>query len=51
MKDDLQKYLETVCVYQFWVKKQIAKEKKVVAVINPNSIQSAKQKFNFKLLT
>ena len=27
MKDDLQKYLETVCVYQFWVKKQIAKEK------------------------
>ena len=51
MKDSLQIYLESVCVLQFWVKKQLSKEKKVVSIINPNSIKSSKQKFNFKQKT
>jgi len=48
MKDGLQIYLESNCILQFWVKKQIAKEKKVVTVINLNSLQSVKQRLKTK---
>lgn len=43
-KDDLQIYLESVCHVQAWAKKQIAKTKQKVDVINTESISSVKQK-------
>lgn len=43
-KDDLQIYLESVCHVQAWAKKQIAKAKQKVDVINTESISSVKQK-------
>jgi len=43
-KDDLQIYLESIRHTQLWVKKQIAKTKKKVDVINTESISSVKQK-------
>ncbi len=42
-KDDLQIYLESVCYVQAWAKKQIAKTKQKVEVINTESISSVKQ--------
>lgn len=43
-KDDLQIYLESVCHVNAWAKKQIAKTKQNVDVINTESISSVKQK-------
>lgn len=43
-KDDLQIYLESVCHVQDWAKKQIAKTKQKVNVVNTESISSVKQK-------
>lgn len=44
MKDDLQKYLESYCYLQFWIKKQIIKNKEKVKSINPYSINSVNKK-------
>lgn len=43
-KDDLQLYLEAQCTLQIWIRKQIAKPKQKVDVINTESISSVKQK-------
>lgn len=43
-KDDLQLYLEAQCNLQIWIRKQIAKTKQKVDVINTESISSVKQK-------
>ena len=43
-KDDLQIYLESICHVQAWAKKQIAKPKQKVDIINTSSISSVKQK-------
>lgn len=43
-KDNLQRYLESVCHVQAWAKKQIAKHKQEVTQINLLSINSVKQK-------
>lgn len=43
-KDDLQRYLESVCHVQAWAKRQIAKQKQEVTQIHLRSINSVKQK-------
>lgn len=49
MKDNLQRDLEAICNLQFWMRKQIKKEKEISTIINTGSIQSAKQRFNFSI--
>jgi hypothetical protein len=49
MKDNLQNYLISVCVNQFWIRKQIESQPQKVEKININSIASVKQiKKHFK---
>lgn len=44
MIDKIQQFLESHCKLQFWIRKQIKKEKELVDKINPYSISSVKQK-------
>ena len=43
-KDNLQRYLESVCHVHAWAKKQIVKKTELVRVINKMSISSVKKK-------
>ena len=43
MKDELQMYLESYCIRDIWIKKQINKKIKEVTQINTLSIASVKQ--------
>ena len=49
MKDNLQRYLENVCITQAWAKKQINKKIEYKDKINSLSISSVKQRLNLNV--